>query len=293
MNKKEVIETIVYRDDNYPSMWIDDRAKYPDRIAQYLQNKGLEIKKAEDLRKFMIKSIETNTSNKKFVVFSQDIIPDSVAEDYYSNTTLREFLDQGGSILWIGDIPAFYLGKEQKKLDEEAGHRGAPIFMLGVVPIFAHSVKQAVSITTLGKKLGLKRSWSGIRPVLPDIGIEPLAKSEIIFGQPYMINIFSRDTAERFRKPIEEKGLEAGIPQILKFRFLEKDEIEARKVEANLLYIHKMFPNAWFKNYNDAYPESGFYRIWDFSPRNLNDWMLEELYIVIKSIEERLMKRAK
>jgi hypothetical protein len=292
MKKNKVIETVVYRDDSYPSMWIDDRAGYPDRIAQYLQNKGLGIKKAEELREIMIRSIETNTSNKKLVVFSQDVIPDTVAEDYYSNTTLREFLDQGGSILWIGDIPAFYLGKERKILDKEAWKRGAPVFMLGVVPVFAHSVKRSVSITKFGKNLGLKHGWSGIRPVIPDIKIEPLAESEVLFGQPYITNIPSRDTAEALRKPMEERGLEAGIP-VLKFKFAEKEIIEARRMEANLQFIHRTFSNAWFKNYNDTYPESGFYRIWDFGPRNLNDWMLEELYTVIRLIEKRLMKRVR
>jgi len=40
--------------------------------------------------------------------------------------------------------------------------------MLGVVPVFAHSVKTSVNITNLGKKVGLKRRWSGIRPVIRD-----------------------------------------------------------------------------------------------------------------------------
>lgn len=240
----------------------------------------------------MTEAIEKGDAYGKLVVFAQDIIPDTVAEDYYSNTTLREFLDQGGSILWIGDIPAFYLGKERKIIDQEAWKRGAPVFMLGVVPIFAHSVKGSVHITNLGKKLGLKHGWSGIRPVIPDIKIEPLAESEVIFGQPYITNILSKEAAEELRKPLREKGLEAEIP-IFKFKFAEKDETAARRMEASLQFIHKVFPNAWFKNYNGAYPESGFYRIWDFSPRILSNWMLGELYTVIKSIEKRLMKRVR
>jgi len=282
------IEIVVYRDSNYPSMWIDDSAGYPDKIAQHLKDKGLKLLNANELREFLIRSIEEGTANKKLVVFSQDVIPDTIAEDYYSNVTLREFLDQGGSVLWIGDIPAFYIGKEGKRLDKEAWRRGAPVFMLGVVPIFANSVKTTVSFTELGSKLGLKYRWSGVRPIILDVGIESLAETEIIFGQPYITNIITKDTAELLRKPIEEKGIEAGIPQILKFRFGRREEVEAREIEANLQFIHKTFPNAWFKNYNKQYPTCGFYRIWDFGPRNLNNRMLDELFTVISSIKERL-----
>lgn len=127
---------IVYRDSNYPSMWIDDSAGYPDKIAQFLKNRGLTLLNASELREFLINSIEEGNANKKLVVFSQDVIPDTIAEDYYSNVTLREFLDQGGSVLWIGDIPAFYLGNKEKKFDQEAWKRGSPVFMLGVIPHF-------------------------------------------------------------------------------------------------------------------------------------------------------------
>lgn len=200
-------------------------------------------------------------------------------------------MDQGGSILWIGDIPAFYIGKKEKIKDQGAWKNGAPVFMLGVVPVFAHPVKTSVNITNFGRKLGLKRRWSGIRPVIQDKGIESLAESEVIFGQPYIANILSKDVAELLRKPIKEIGLEAGIPRILKFRFVEKEEIEARKMEINIQFIHTTFPNAWFKNYNEDYPNSGFYRIWDFRPRNITDQMMEEMYTVINSIRKRLAKR--
>jgi len=101
----------------------------------------------------------------------------------------------------------------------------------------------------------------------------------------------SKDVVELLRKPIKEKGLEAGIPRILKFKFAEKEEIEARKMEISIQFIHTTFPNAWFKNYNEDYPNSGFYRIWDFRPRNITNQMMVEMYTVINSIRKRLAKR--
>jgi hypothetical protein len=281
---QDEVEAVIYRDERYPSMWIDDSAGFPDKIAQYLRGKGLKVLNADELREYLIRSIEEETAYEKLVIFSQDVIPDTVAQDYYSNTTLREFLDRGGSILWIGDIPAFYIGKKIKVLDQEAWKRGSPVFMLGIVPIFAHSVKESVVFTDLGKKLGLKHRWSGIRPIIPDIGIKVLAESEIVFGQPYITNILSREITESLMKPIKEAGIEAGIPQILKLSFAAKEEIEARKIEASLQFVHKKFPNAWLKNYNRDHPNTGLFRIWDYSPRNLTQKMLEELHNFINTI---------
>jgi len=285
------IQTIVYYDDGYPSGWISDDLGYPKRIAQHLQNKAIEIKKANELSEFMVKSIDEGKSWKKLVVFSQDVIPDTIAEDYSSNTTLREFLDQGGSILWMGDIPAFFIGQKEKKRDDSAGKNGAPVSMLGVVPIFAPSVKRGVNITYEGKRLGLKHKWSGIRPILPDTNIKSLAEAEVIYSLPYLTGILSKDAVDRLRKPTKRKGVEiaAGIPQILKIG-RTTEVIETKELEVNLQFLHKVLPNAWLKNYNGNYPFSGFYRIWDFLPRNFPDWMIEKFYTIIKSIEDRLKR---
>jgi len=66
-NMNRNIETIVYRDDRYPSSWISDRDGYPDRIAQYLRSKGLEVMNADELRKFMIDSIEKGNAHESWL----------------------------------------------------------------------------------------------------------------------------------------------------------------------------------------------------------------------------------
>ena len=93
-------------------MWIDERAGYPAKIAKFLhQKKGIRIVDAVALRDFMVEGIQQGNCSGKLVVFSQDVVPDTVIEDYYPNTTFREYLDAGGSVLWIGDIPLWYVGK--------------------------------------------------------------------------------------------------------------------------------------------------------------------------------------
>lgn len=293
---KNNVEAVVYNDSDYPHAWIDASApaQYPDKIAKYLEKKGLKILNSIELRDFIIKAIEEKRAYGKLVVFSQDVIPDTIAEDYYSNTTLREFLDNGGSILWIGDIPAFYIGKKGMPRDFEASARGAPVYMLGIVPVFGDSVKRSVDITKEGRKIGLKHKWSGIRPILPEPYIKTFAESEVIISRPYIENILSKELADLLKKNIKNKRKieEVELSKIFKIKFQnEKRDVKQEEVEisTNLQFLHVKFPNSWFKNYNSDFPNSGIYRIWDFGPRNLPNWMLDELYIIIESIKKRLL----
>jgi hypothetical protein len=294
MSDSDNVQTVIYYDEDYPSAWISDGKGYPRRISQYLEKQGIEIKKADELREFIIDSIERGNSSKKFIVFSQDIIPDTIVENYTSNTTLREFLDQGGSILWMGDIPGFYIGKRVKICDEGAGKSGAPVLIFGVVPIFAHTVKKGVVITNDGEDLCLKHKWSGVRPILPDTGIDPLAESEAIYALPYITNIETKEVVDQRKKLPQKRGLEieAGIP-LFKIGYRTEKEVGEVGGEVGLQYIHEIFPNAWHKSYNWNYLVSGVYRIWDFEPQNFPDVLLEELYSIIKSIEARLKRGTK
>ncbi len=163
--------------------------------------------------------------------------------------------------------------------------------MLGVVPVFANSIKTAVKITREGKKLGLKHKWSGIRPILPDDDVISLAESEAIFAQPYIRDIIKKDVVELLKRPTYEraiKELEGRIP-LIKPKFVKVKEKEPPEI--SFQYLHETFINAWFKSYNEDYSDSGFFRIWDFGPRNLTIWMLDELYEIINNICRRLIKQ--
>lgn len=290
----EKIKCVVYRDKEYPSSWIDEKAGSPGKIAEFLEKRGLRIVNAEELRKFMIEGIENDDAYQRFVVFAQDVIPETIAEDYYPNTTIREFLDYGGSILWIGDIPGFYIGvnKEHTKIKEDISKYGSPIYMFGVVPLFAESVKAPVKITKQGRKLGLRHKWSGRRPIFYDKSITKLAVSESIFSRPYSIGVPKPPSGIKriISKTLDTLCIKSvEIPRVFSIKFKEP----MKESEERVTYFHEVFVNAWFKNYNESYPFSGLYRIWDFGPRNLPNWMLNELWEVIQRIKERLEKQCK
>ena len=149
------VETAVYFDPEFPSTWIDKTKKYPEKIAQAFSAKKFSVIDAAGLKEFMSKALDTNLANQKLVVFSQDVVPSTIVESYSSSNTLRQFLDAGGSILWIGDIPLWSIGEKNEK--KEIANVGGPIEILGINPVFSVP-SSAVVFSPLGRNVGLRTS---------------------------------------------------------------------------------------------------------------------------------------
>lgn len=45
---------------------------------------------------------------------------------------------------------------------------------------------------------------------------------------------------------------------------------------------------AWIKNYNTDFPYCSFARIWDYNPRSMPRWMLDELLSFARNMEKRV-----
>ena len=284
-------ETIVYYDANYTSVWIDHRKGYPQKIANAFSKKEYRILDANSLKTFMVEALENGTANQKLVVFAQDVAPAPIVETISSQTTLREYLDAGGSALWIGDIPLYYRGVPAKDQTEEEieksrieiSKEGGPTAVLGVIPVYG-TAKMSVSITTLGRSMGLRSKWSGMRPIIQDRGIKPLARSESILCIHYIDierrkNIFRR-FAERISGGISVKALP--------IEFKLGTEAKQKEPPKGVPHAHETHVNAWVKNFNSYYPKSGFYRIWDYPPITLSEKMLNELIGISERIAFRI-----
>jgi hypothetical protein len=102
------MELIVYFDEDYPNSWIaKDGSK---KIVSYFQEKGFLKCNADELAEWMRKTVTENKCNQSVVVFSQDVVPETVCHDSTSNALIRTYLDMGGTIFWIADVPFFYQG---------------------------------------------------------------------------------------------------------------------------------------------------------------------------------------
>lgn len=129
--------------------------------------------------------IENGNAKRHVVVFSQDVIPNTVFYDK-SDALIREYLNKGGRAVWIGDIPFYIYGKKKTTNDIvvheiinnqiahrviqkprlEGGRTNDTYTMLGSFPSFAFSEKK-VQITKEGQRRGLTHQWYSMRPVHP------------------------------------------------------------------------------------------------------------------------------
>lgn len=275
------VELAVYYDPNFPSSWISHGRAYPKKIADFFSNNGVQLLDANQLRDFILAAINDKSAHRKLIIFSQDVVPNTVVENYYSTTTLREYLDAGGSILWIGDIPLYYVGKPEKKAELVAKH-GTPTNMLGIIPVFA-TPKTTVRIKAVGRRTGLRSKWSGTRPILKDQGLTILAQSESVVCRYYLDLERKKNLLARFWDWIRTiQSFKAADFEVSFGKSKAARELKTK------IHVHETHPNAWLKCFNDYYPKCGFYRIWDYEPRNLTDNMVKELFKIAKSISRRI-----
>ena len=279
------IDIVAYYDVNYPSSWIDSSAGFPLRISSYLNTLGIPHLDAHQLRKFICTSLDGREAHTKIVVFSQDVVPDTICEEPQANTLFREYLDAGGNVLWIGDIPLFYIGDNSGNR-QDSWQSGAPVYMLGVVPIFS-STKRSVDLTNLGKSLGLSNHWTSSRPIVNDETISPLAFTKNI-GSDYYINVPKAPgrLGKLWNSLRRIEGI--GLPGGLSFHMAPNSGRGQNTNVRSVLY--ETHVSAWLKNFNNDYPCNGFYRTWDYRPRIFPNWRLSELGSFSLGISSRISK---
>lgn len=281
------IDTAVYFDENYHTVWIEPN--HSSSIAAYFRRKNVPILNANELRTFVRDSIIGRIAHRRIVVFSQDVVPDTVCDHPGSDTLIREYLDAGGNIIWIGDIPLYYIGirgvKDTRQL-LPAWRYGAPIYILGTVPVFS-STMQSINLKWLGRTLGLYHHWTSMRPIVKDKTVTPLATTSNI-GSDYYINIpkapgridaFWRKLRRLKSVDVAGFGVTVTPPQEIEpLVRMYPLQPERRRPEYRKSTLYETHIAAWIKNYNKDFPYSGFVRMWDYHPREMPNWMIEELY---------------
>jgi hypothetical protein len=280
------VEIVVYHDPTRQSLWIDKSKQDPQRIADFFSKKTIKTLNANDLKIFMEQALDKSNAHQKLVVFSQDVAPDTIVESNSSDNTLRRYLDAGGSVLWLGDVPLYYKSEANKEEPTPIAQYGAPTEILGL--IFVYSVpKTSVSFTLLGRNIGLRTKWSGMRPVVEDKGLLALARSESLLCR-YYIEIekkagLIRRAWNKLRTIQSFQAAQFGIS-------FGQDRIQPSQAHSLPTHVHETHLNAWTKPFNSYYPRCGFYRIWDYPIRNLTDQKIEELFEVTHRISRRISR---
>ncbi len=183
-----MIEKVVYFDENYPGAWIDKK-EWNEKLVEHLKKLEFEEKKAEELRDFMNERLKGKNANKSVVVFSKDMMPDTILSGMNSpDDLIHRYLDAGGRTVWIGDHPFWDKGKNRSKITQEEKDRdqiyqhGTHYAMLGVEMLIAES--SSPCIWTDGWNKIMKSRWHSKRPVnieVDSIGVES--------GRPFNLRV--------------------------------------------------------------------------------------------------------
>lgn len=287
---------IIYFDENVKDAsgnwiggtWIGfDNAK---NVARYFEEKNFKLKNSSELGKWMNQVISAQESNNTIVVFAQDVAPYDVFDDNSSNALIRQYLDTGGTILWMGDIPFFHRTKwENDHFEREnmANNFLSHIVILGVIPVGVIAAS-SFSITYEGKQYGLKTTWASSRPIVIPSHLETdrtrivnfftcrefieLANVEGI-GAPWLRPFVRKGHFQKIFEFLGAGNLKAGPFEVSE----PKKENPSTGLEFGMKYL-----SAWIKIFDIKAKGSGFIRVWDYSPRIITNRMLEEIYTLLR-----------
>lgn len=320
------MKLIVYYDDRYPTHWIS--REMSDSIKTYFVTNGFEVYNANDLAEWMEESVLRDDCWQSLVLFSQDVVPQTVCHLPFPSSLIRRYLDSGGTVVWIGDIPFYYVGLDpsstqgkghkigdrdltkQSTFKDTAGKtamtcgRTACFAMLGAIPVWLNYPVFKVKITGAGKQFGVQTPWYSNRPILIR-GSNFRKKKPIALAVSRPRYLMSEEKSilsdEKERKlplnfmdfvfkflgvvPAIAAGVTALFSLVAGFGAAVTLWLVATSCFLLIGYVMYWFfwarqtlASAWFINFDQRHPWSGFLRIWDFVPHQITDSMLEELY---------------
>jgi len=144
---------VVYYDERYPTSWISRGEATAFR--NYLAERGFVVLNADNLKTFM-----QNAGRNSVVIMAQDIVPDTVGDVRSSSAIIRQYLDRGGRVVWMEDVPFYYQGH----VDGSSTVWGtAGEYDIIGVGEGTWDLDQSVQIKSEGVNRGLTQTWNGIR----------------------------------------------------------------------------------------------------------------------------------
>jgi len=144
-------EKVVYYDDRYDVSWVS----HPEMLAQYLSAHGFRQLGAVAFGEWM-KQVTREGAYGTVCVMTHGICPTSVFDDEPSESPIRQYLEAGGRVVWVGGVP---LNSVQDEVHPQIFGKAAWTPQLGVRggwSVGCWKNEGQVEITPLGKKSGLR-----------------------------------------------------------------------------------------------------------------------------------------
>ena len=339
----------VYYDKGRATSWIGDAAG--EVLANELERMGFNIVNAVELRRRMEDTVRKNEAGKYVVVFARDVVPHDVFDVMDENNPLTEvktdnmrfrvpsivkspgssllmkFVYNGGVVVWLGDIPFWYVTNPKDgmdKLDLWFHNAVNPFTILGTIQIFTYPISSPQPAMSILEDLELG-VYPSHRPVLysqnyvrdvkkvDDVkekvkecnnGLIPLAKTLVITGvlNPWRILLSNGQVVDLFEilntvtktttvESVTKGGkVEFGIPVISGTIGREKAEQIITETTPSRVPIYFEAYSSWIK----CIGRGLFIRLWDYEIRIDKDGNAtvteEEVRSMARKIKDSLEK---
>jgi len=160
-------EKIVYYDANYETSWVDEPAK----VARFFTERGFRALDAARLGEWMKKKAAEGAAG-TVVVSVMGAVPSSIVEEPSADVTLMRYLKTGGRVVWFANTPMY-------EWQDEVGPKRSIDGCTTVLGIkkdrkYFYGSPGPSEITEEGKRWGVSKAWSPVRPV-------PLDEVDIAF----------------------------------------------------------------------------------------------------------------
>ncbi len=100
-------------DSNYPVSWVSNA----DKIRDFFKVRGYDVVSASTAHDWMLNKNEADMAWNSEIVLTTDIVPDTIADMESNPCIIRQYLDIGGKVGWMGDIPFYYQGHSGGSID--------------------------------------------------------------------------------------------------------------------------------------------------------------------------------
>ena len=149
-----------YWDGRYPTGWLDNASSII--VRDGLVAAGYTLLDADQLKTWMDGHIADGVQS--VVVLCRDIEPDTVVETVDPNCTLRKYLNAGGKIVVMSDIPFWNVGHVDGSYINPQTAGGSAVLGFDETVVVWDS-GNTVTITQAGRQWGLTETWASARPV--------------------------------------------------------------------------------------------------------------------------------
>ncbi|MBC8422421.1 MAG: beta-galactosidase trimerization domain-containing protein [Chloroflexi bacterium] len=165
---QEQANQVVYYDARYPSASVQNAPT----LITFLNAKGSVTLNADELQTWLEGKVAGGAEG-SVVVMAMGIVPDTVVQTMDENALIREFMDMGGRVVWIGDVPFFYQGHADGT--KTTWGTDGSIAILGVGSQDLDSDQRAI-LTPAGLDWGMSFPGMCQKPVPRDDVSQPLSQ---------------------------------------------------------------------------------------------------------------------